>query len=596
MDMDGNSSWMPLRTMPRESTASAAGDHNEGHQYTVASTMGASQTLWRGRDKHRTRVRHQTRLMTLRPDYARRQSQGAQLGYSGHMMAEKVGRKGTRERAITEQIIEEAVQHGQPVKAAHLKDAGLSMEELANAVYDTLIEEDLPNFLEKINLDQDGGLDRIAILWDRQKIFWFFFLLLCVAFNVALLFGMNYTIFQSYIALGVSESVAMLQHKDSGDANQASLEAAEAQALSADIFSHIRDPWTRRHVVTIAAAVATFEVLWMFVYLVAVAHHVYVFKHGNTEYKCYMAILTCMQWTLPTLSTFSAIKLFARVHPSLLYQEYFEFLQESWCRSHMGHSHAGVLASTVWFVTTRLLCAITAVSAYAVKLLAVGLKLVSPQYGIFIRGASVFALLAQSMGCVLFEQVLQNRVFLFVFGGSDSEFRDDELALRNVYQCRVAKQIWETYWDATWEGRFKAIVSLTTLDHYDLQRLLIEDIDLDEQMSYLETLCPEESGGEAMFGAERTDATCRSSYTSEPSVQWNRQATDAIPLQSLSGDIRTSKLFGVTRTNEDAANPVRPGFSPKDDLGPEVGPKNSLGLPTASSSRDLCLKGICCRQ
>merc|ERR1712100_332286 len=107
--------------------------------------------------------------------------------------------------------------------------------------------------------DQDGGLDRIEVLWDRQKIFWFFFLLGSVAFNVALLLGMNWTILK-YMVLG---------------AESADLQEVEATAMSADIFEHIKDPWTREIVSTVAALVASFEVLWIFCYVLSVFRYVF---------------------------------------------------------------------------------------------------------------------------------------------------------------------------------------------------------------------------------------------------------------------------------------------------------------------------------
>merc|ERR1719424_787713 len=80
------------------------------------------------------------------------------------------------------------------------------------------------------------------------------------------------------------------------------------------------------------------------------------------------------------------------------------------------------------------------------------------------------------MGCVLFERVLQDRLFLFIFGGSDTEFREDELALKGVYRCRLAKQIWhEFYVKAPRFRGWKAIVMMATFDHFDLQTLLIND-------------------------------------------------------------------------------------------------------------------------
>ena len=57
-------------------------------------------------------------------------------------------------------------------------------------------------------------------------------------------------------------------------------------AENLNIFHHIKDPQTQTTIVTVAAAVATFEVLWIFMYLASILHVLYVFKYGHTEDRC----------------------------------------------------------------------------------------------------------------------------------------------------------------------------------------------------------------------------------------------------------------------------------------------------------------------
>jgi hypothetical protein len=90
------------------------------------------------------------------------------------------------------------------------------------------------------------------------------------------------------------------------------------------------------------------------------------------------------------------------------------------------------------------------------------------------------------------ETVLQDRMFLLIFGGRDATYQDDEQAFKNVYHARLAREIWVQYWKGGEGGenlpskfsercisKLKALVLLTTLDHYDLQSLLIENDDID---------------------------------------------------------------------------------------------------------------------
>jgi len=239
-------------------------------------------------------------------------------------------------------------------------------------------------------------------------------------------------------------------------------------ADTADIFLYIpmRD---RASIVMVAGAVASFEVWYLVWFLFRVLILLVVFGFGGSEYWSYDAVMELTRLTLPQLSTFSALKLMANVHPVVAYNDFYEVARDSaWTQT-----AAGFAAVTTRFVLSRLFFATTAVCAFGVKLLAVGFKFMNPVCLWSSRWAAVLALLNNCMGIVLFERVLQDRLFLFVFGGQDTEYQDDERALHYVYQCRIAKKIWTTYWRAG--DRVKAIVMLVTLDHYDLQRLLIND-------------------------------------------------------------------------------------------------------------------------
>lgn len=233
----------------------------------------------------------------------------------------------------------------------------------------------------------------------------------------------------------------------------------------ADIFRHIEDADTRAKVLTVAGAVASFEVIYILWYMVHIVNTILVFALGTSEFRSYEAVMELVRLTIPQMSTFSALKLIGRVHPALVYDEFQYFYS---------HHRFSWVASLTWFILSRLFLALTAVSAFAVKVLAVGFRFINPHILWTARWAAVVALLNNCMGIVLFERLLQDRLFLFVFGGQDTEYQDDERALLHVYQSRIAKKIWTTYWSTG--QRLKAVVLLVTLDHYDLQRLLIDDL------------------------------------------------------------------------------------------------------------------------
>merc|ERR1719487_2087271 len=82
----------------------------------------------------------------------------------------------------------------------------------------------------------------------------------------------------------------------------------------------------------------------------------------------------------------------------------------------------------------------------------------------------IAAFLNQTMGIVLLDDVLHRRVMRFVFAGADATMEPREWALHYCYTARLAKAVWETY-----GGGWRAVVTLGTLNHVDLQKLLLEE-------------------------------------------------------------------------------------------------------------------------
>lgn len=368
----------------------------------------------------------------------------------------------------------------------HLKEAGLNLDAITRYVYEHLHNQKLPNFMQFVTIDQDGGLDRVDKLWYNQRVFWAVVLLAFVSMNVIYLIVINYDIFWSFTthiwAETQQETTDLLRHKTlntMSDNTEKLLQNAEESAKGSeavDIYFHIEDPERRTKILVVAGIVGTVEVLWV---LIKVIHALYqclvfmTFTGREQEYRRYRTAIHLFLDSLPVLSTFSLLKFVSFVHPSMIATHYFEHLQDRWFLPN--HWLGGVL-TTIYFVSTRLILAAAAVAAFATKLLSVALKLVDPRYKFTTMFVETGLLMNQCMGCVLFERVLQDRLFLFMFGGSDSDFREDEQALKGVYRCRLAKEIWDVYWTKakTCHG-WKALVMMMTLDHFDLQMLLIDD-------------------------------------------------------------------------------------------------------------------------
>merc|ERR1712217_237594 len=219
--------------------------------------------------------------------------------------------------------------------------------------------------------------------------------------------------------------------------------------------------------------VAIFEILGIVWFFGRAFVHVVHF-HCAKEYKAYYSLHCLFAKTLPEMSYFSGIGLLSHVHPSLIYTDYLHEVHEHW----LSRERHGVCLLTLYFVALRLLYLVVGVGAFTVKLLAVAFRLCNRECVWYIKWFGIVALLNQCTGCISLEKVLQDRLFLFIFGGRDSMYQAMETALRNVYLSRLAKQIWVSYWQRS--QRLKAIVLLSTFDHNDLQCMLIEEMDAKE--------------------------------------------------------------------------------------------------------------------
>jgi len=368
------------------------------------------------------------------------------------------------------------VQHGQEanrdIGIQDLINAGCSIEDISLAIYDVLQYEALPNFLPHVMLDQDGGLDRIQALWYWQKYIWWILSWSCVVLNYAMLLSLNWSVFTS-VAYNWEPGI----HDHLNSAQREALKEVER-----DLFYSIPTTVSRHRFLAIASIIATCEMIGALVLLFLAARQILRFmtnggvaKAHKSEYRAYRALESLFREIVPLMSTFSAIKLVYAIHPTLLYSQFVNSVEECGClRTYLGQPGSVGAIQMVWFVFTRLVLGSIAVMAFGVKLIVISSKLVNPSYWWVRSWMEVLALMNNCIGSVRIEQQLQDRLFLFIFGGNDAEFQDDERALRNVYRCRVTKQIWKEFWIEKREF-FKAIAFLTTLNHYDLQTLLIED-------------------------------------------------------------------------------------------------------------------------
>jgi len=474
---------------------------------------------------------------------------------------------------------------------------GFSAQDLARVEYNRLKSEAFPKFDDFIQLDPNGGLDRIEDIWDDKKYLWFLTLVISVIYNLCFLVAMDVSIFQNY-----SHFVAGSESHGFEHLHNASAATSETSSFSdawevSNLSQNLKNQQLRSVFVSSANILALWEMTWICVNILYSIQLCLDFALNKSEYRAFRAILYFFQKLLPQFSTFSAIKLLAQVHPALIYNEYLYFVSESSLRG----TTCGYIFITLVFIFRQLLCALVGVSAFAIKSLFVSLMIISPQYSWAFRIANIIALMNQLIGCVLMEDVLQERVCLFVFGGQDACYQDEQQAYKNVYECRVAKQVWQRLWCEQRKG-FKALIMLATFDHYDLQKLLLSHSNQDEDdMSPLFSLDHRLSSvteqdrpfldHRLSAVTEQDEVECRSNRVASSSLG---ELGELFP-EDEQADLQESILAQGPKQQDkekDSAAEVEPTSLQREDslIAPSVPSLNSRDAPGMTAVLHLCRK------
>lgn len=347
-----------------------------------------------------------------------------------------------------------------------LLSKGFSVQELSEMLYNHFEKEGHPQFLRNVRIHADGGLHRVRELWSPARWFWFAVFASIVVCNVSLLFTTNWT-----VLAGLMRSLQEESQSHDISLHKAVAYSTEQQTMETEhmnIFKHIHDKGIRSTVEAVAAIVAIVEVFWVCTLLARCARSVVAFFAHKSQYLAYVNLMELSEEQLQQLSSFSAIALMRFVHPSFMYSQYMDLITEFGCC----HSRVGVVLLSIWFLLTRMSCLGLALGGFATKTLIVSFKLINPQFNTIVRWGGILALLNNTVKSMGVHTTSRDRVFLFVYGGADGEYQDDERALRNAYRARLGKQIF-TEFRRTGELS-KGLLILFTLDHFDLQSLLVD--------------------------------------------------------------------------------------------------------------------------
>jgi len=326
--------------------------------------------------------------------------------------------------------------------------------------------------LDYIRIDRDGGLEKIGKLEPLKfaRIAQFLVLVGSVVFNIACIFYVDWDIMDS-----------SRQRDDVPDGPK-------------DPPVHRIQRYIARHAesevaivsLNLAFCVAICEVAALSVLIVMTLHELatyFILRYRND--KAFDAFLALFEFAnlISWLATFSAIKLIACCHPSLIGRMFLEHMSHPY----FGNSQWAQCVQAVWFAVTRIGAGLLGCLAFAVKLAITSIYLYVPMEEhpertwhhtlvLFIfNWIVVIALLIHCLNAVDLDLVLRWRVFLLLAGGSDGEVDRDENVMLQVYCARIMQVMQEDFLD---NGRSFAfwVLALTFRDQ-DLQYLIVKEDD-----------------------------------------------------------------------------------------------------------------------
>lgn len=189
---------------------------------------------------------------------------------------------------------------------------------------------------------------------------------------------------------------------------------------------------------------------------------------GKQRWKRWFYIAGVFFDTVPSLQSFSAMRLLYYIVPQVATQHIFNIL--FYTESHK-------LPWLVWFIVSRAFCLLVGLDCFLIKYRGVESAIVNqPKLEIQnLMNAAIF--LNQVLGVVQLSWAVRDRLYRFVFGGEDGVMTHSEVVRRDIWEAKVAQGIWKTY--PCW----KAFSIMMTWSDDDFQVLILRDVPEDERAS-----------------------------------------------------------------------------------------------------------------
>lgn len=169
---------------------------------------------------------------------------------------------------------------------------------------------------------------------------------------------------------------------------------------------------------------------------------------------------------LPTLGTFTGMKLLFYVDPWVLLQEM--SLEFTMLKARITHGRYFLACwKIVQFLLIRSICFMVGLDAFLVKFRETSANYIDKEALTVEAFLGSAAFLFQVLAVVNLTSIVRTRLFFFIFGGEDCSVSTRDKAKEWVWNAMLARKIWETH------GVFKFFVIMMSFTDCDIQHLLL---------------------------------------------------------------------------------------------------------------------------
>lgn len=329
------------------------------------------------------------------------------------------------------------------------------------SLWENWVNEEHPQAFGHLKLAHDGGFSEVKSLYTHSRWISSAMLIGFIAYNVYYVADLDSKLIFDQDKAAAALEVPISQIKDAFYISSALIAWAEGK-LGLPIGIHP------------LIILGFLEYAWLILY-VCLAVYFAVMMVVNKGFKRWYCVQALFWELMPTLSTYSAMKLLKEIVPSFFIANITEKMYNLQHAKSKRQWAVGFIFWLLWVVA----CFIIGFDTFLMKLRIVSIYASKDEaHKGFLEVVTdvllpVLQFLLQCLGVVQLGPFIQKRLFTFIFGGEDGIMQPNEVEVMETWEALLAKRIWRE------NNCMKFVAVMTSFSSEDFQSLVLnEDAEL----------------------------------------------------------------------------------------------------------------------